>query len=60
MFQVPEDAKMANYIKSEFVAHKDLIAYSDAFATNQQFSSQSPSSVMPRMMKRLDELYMMM
>ncbi|PWA67685.1 hypothetical protein CTI12_AA315690 [Artemisia annua] len=53
---VPEDAKMANYIKSEFVAHQDLIAYSDAFATNQQFSSQSPSSLMPTMMKSLDEL----
>lgn len=56
MFQVPEDAKMADYIKSEFVAHQDLIAYSDAFATSQQFSSQSPSSLMPTMMKSLDEL----
>ncbi|GKA18318.1 transcription factor LHW-like protein isoform X1 [Tanacetum coccineum] len=53
---VPEDAKMADYIKSEFVVHQDLIAYSDAFATNQQFSSQSPSSLMSTMMKSLDEL----
>lgn len=43
---LPKDALMAKNIKDEFVAHQDFMTYSDAFATNQQFSSQSPLSLM--------------
>lgn len=46
---------MANSINDEFFAHQNFMGYSDAFATNQLFSSQSPSSLMPTMMRSFDE-----
>lgn len=50
-----EDAQMANYIKHEFFAHQDFIGYSDTFTTNQQFTSQFPTSFMSTMMQSFDD-----
>nr|XP_043610078.1 transcription factor EMB1444-like isoform X2 [Erigeron canadensis] len=52
--QLHEDAQMANLIKDKFLLHQDFMSYSGAFSTNQQFSSQSSSSLMSTMMKNLD------
>lgn len=55
MEDVPEDAQMAKFIRNEFVLYQEYMVYSDASAMNQQFASQSPSSLMSTMMKSLDD-----
>ncbi|KAK9069317.1 hypothetical protein SSX86_013433 [Deinandra increscens subsp. villosa] len=52
---LPEDAQMANYIKEVFFAQQDFMEYADDFATSQNFSSKSPSTLISTMMRSLDD-----